>query len=116
MNTALQKKHLENASLNRGKKQPVAKFTDKIPLISSVILNSVDKADIRKIYLFGSYAYGKLKKSSDIDICVVIRDADRPSAYLKIAMNLTDNHINIWLTIPFHTLHWQGAKGDLSLC
>jgi len=94
MNTALQKKQSENASLNRGKKRPVAKFTGKIPLICSIILNSVDKADIQKIYLFGSYAYGKPKKSSDIDICVVIRDAaDRPSAYLKIAMNLTDNHI-----------------------
>ena len=41
-----------------------------------------------------AHAYGKPKKSSDIDICVVIRDAaDRPSAYLKIAMNLTNNHI-----------------------
>jgi predicted nucleotidyltransferase len=46
------------------------------------------------MYLFGSYAHGKLKNSSDIDICVIIRDtADRPAGYLKIAMNLTDNNI-----------------------
>jgi len=94
MNTGLQKIHPKNASLNRGKKLPVAKFTGKIPLICSTILNSVDKADILKIYLFGSYAYGKPNRSSDIDICVIIRDAaDQPSSYLKMALNLTDNHI-----------------------
>jgi len=93
MDTVLHKKHPENASLNR-KKHPTAKFKSKIPLICSIILGSVDKADIRKIYLFGSYAHGKPKNSSDIDICVIIRDtADRPAAYLKIAMNLTDNNI-----------------------
>ena len=91
MDTVLQKEHPENTSLNR-KKQPAAKFAGKIPLICSIILGSVDRADIRKIYLFGSYAHGKPKNSSDI--CVVIRDtADRPAVYLKIAMNLTDNSI-----------------------
>jgi predicted nucleotidyltransferase len=93
MDTVLRKKHPENVSINR-EEQPVANFTGKIPLICSIILGSVDKADIRKIYLFGSYAYRKPKNSSDIDICVIIRDtADRPAVHLKIAMNLTDNNI-----------------------
>jgi hypothetical protein len=35
-----------------------------------------------------------LNKLSYLGICVVIRDtADRPAAYLKMAMNLTDNNI-----------------------
>ena len=83
MNTAIQKK------------QQKGKFEGKIPLIRSLILNSVDKADIQKIYLFGSYANGNPKDTSDIDICVIIKDtADRPNTYLKIAMNLTDNAIS----------------------
>jgi len=69
-------------------------FADKIPFIRSLILDSVEPGIIRKIYLFGSYAYGRPTKDSDIDICVIIRDAaNRASTYLKIAMNLTDNRI-----------------------
>ena len=95
MNTSLQKDKSKNTSLARQKKQSVAKLENKIPLVRSIILNSVDNADIHKIYLFGSYAYGNPKESSDIDICVIIKDtADRPKTYLKIAMNLTDNAIS----------------------
>ncbi|MDR2972227.1 MAG: nucleotidyltransferase domain-containing protein [Bacteroidales bacterium] len=95
MNTVLRKKQRPETSLTRLKPQSVAKFENKIPFIRSLILDSVDKADIQKIYLFGSYANGKPKETSDIDICVVIKDtADRPKTYLKIAMNLTDNAIS----------------------
>jgi len=60
-----------------------------------LFLYSIDHADILKIYLFGSYADGKPKEASDIDICVIIKDTvDRPKAHLKIAMNLTDNAIS----------------------
>ena len=76
------------------KKRAAPPFTDKIPFIRSLILDSVKPGTIKKIYLFGSYAYGKPTKKSDIDLCVVIRNnLDRSSTYLKIARNLFLNNI-----------------------
>ena len=34
-------------------------YKDKIDLIRSIIVDSVDKNILKKVYLFGSYAYGK---------------------------------------------------------
>jgi hypothetical protein len=65
---------------NNNSKFPTARrgapppFADKIPFIRSLILNSVKPGTIKKIYLFGSYAYGRPTQKSDIDICVVIRN------------------------------------------
>jgi predicted nucleotidyltransferase len=54
----------------------------------------VKPGTIKKIYLFGSYAYGRPTKKSDIDLCVIIRNnLDRSSIYLKIARNLFLNDI-----------------------
>jgi len=81
-------------------KPPVARkraappFADKIPFIRSLILDSVKPGTIKKIYLFGSYAYGRPTKKSDIDLCVIIRNnLDRSSTYLKIARSLFLNNI-----------------------
>jgi predicted nucleotidyltransferase len=69
-------------------------FADKIPFIRSLILDSVKPGTIKKIYLFGSYAYGRPTKKSDIDLCVIIRNnLDRVKTYQKIAMSLFDNDI-----------------------
>jgi len=69
-------------------------FAEKIPLIRSLVLDSVKPGTIKKIYLFGSYAYGKPTKKSDIDLCVIIRNnLDRSNVYLKIARNLFLNDI-----------------------
>ena len=69
-------------------------FANKIPLIKSLILDSVEPGTIKKIYLFGSYAYGKPTIKSDIDLCVVIGDElDRSDVSLKIARSLYDNGI-----------------------
>ena len=69
-------------------------FADKIPFIRSLILDSVKPGTIKKIYLFGSYAYGRPTKKSDIDLCVIIRNnLDRSKVYLKIARNLFLNDI-----------------------
>ena len=71
-----------------------APFADKIPFIRSLILDSMKPGTIKKIYLFGSYAYGRPTKKSDVDLCVVIRNRLHDSkAYLKIALNLFNNHI-----------------------
>jgi len=85
------KKNILKSSMDR---KCAAPFADKIPFIRSLILDSVRPGTIKKIYLFGSYAYGKPTRKSDIDLCVVIRNRLHDSrAYLKIAMNLFDNDI-----------------------
>ncbi|MDR1869812.1 MAG: nucleotidyltransferase domain-containing protein [Treponema sp.] len=76
------------------KKRAVPPFADKISLIRSLILDSVKPGTIKKIYLFGSYAYGKPTKKSDVDLCVIIgSNLDRSGTYLKIARNLFLNNI-----------------------
>jgi predicted nucleotidyltransferase len=43
----------------------------------------------KKIYLFGSYAYGRPNQDSDIDLCIVFADgSDDNEAYMKIAKAL----------------------------
>jgi predicted nucleotidyltransferase len=54
--------------------QTKGKFDGKIPFITSLITSSIDKKYLKKIYLFGSYAYGKPNEDSDIDIFVIIDD------------------------------------------
>ena len=71
-------------------------FADKIPLIRSLILDSVKPGTVKKIYLFGSYAYGKPTKKSDIDLCVIIGNnfiESKTDINFKIALNLFDNEI-----------------------
>jgi predicted nucleotidyltransferase len=71
-----------------------APFAEKIPFIRSLILDSLRPGDIKKIYLFGSYAYGKPTVDSDIDLCVVINNRlDRLNANVKIARSLSENKI-----------------------
>jgi predicted nucleotidyltransferase len=57
-----------------------------LPELTSIILNSTDKSVIQKIYLFGSYAYGKPTKDSDLDICVVL---DNVENQLDININIS---------------------------
>jgi predicted nucleotidyltransferase len=71
------------------RKRAAPPFADKIPFIRSLILDSVKQGTIKKIYLVGSYAYGRPTKKSDIDLCVIIgNNLDRSHEYLKIARNL----------------------------
>jgi len=92
--TAVRKKNSPKAPTV--KKRAAPHFADKIPLIRSLILDSVKPGTIKKIYLFGSYAYGKPTKKSDIDLCVVIGNKlvrSRTDINLKIALSLFDNKI-----------------------
>jgi predicted nucleotidyltransferase len=69
-------------------------FAGKIPFITSLIRESVDQGVIKKIYLFGSYAYGEPNEDSDIDLCVIISNRRNDTkAYLKIALALFDHKI-----------------------
>jgi predicted nucleotidyltransferase len=75
-------------------KNPSVPFADKIPFITSTILESADKRAVKKIILFGSYAYGKPNKHSDIDICVIVPNKRKSrSLYLKMATALFENKI-----------------------
>jgi len=47
-------------------------FADKIPFIRELIINNVSNLILKKIYLFGSYAYGEPTEDSDIDLFIVI--------------------------------------------
>ena len=90
--TAARKKNSPKAQTSRKRAAPP--FADKIPFIRSLILDSVKPGTIKKIYLFGSYAYGKPTKKSDIDLCVVIGNRlDDLKVYMKIALSLYDNAI-----------------------
>jgi predicted nucleotidyltransferase len=64
-------------------------FDERLQIIMDTIFENLDKKCLRKIYLFGSYAYGKPNKDSDIDICIVFTDdTDDNEAYMKIAKPL----------------------------
>jgi len=91
---AARKKNISKAP--NARKRAAPPFADKIPFIRSLILDSVKPGTIKKIYLFGSYAYGKPTKKSDIDLCVIIGNRlvrSRTDINLKIALSLFDNKI-----------------------
>ena len=89
---AAKKKNISKAPTARKRAAPP--FADKIPFIRSLILDSVKPGTIKRIYLFGSYAYGKPTKKSDIDLCVIIGNRlDDLKVYMKIALSLYDNAI-----------------------
>jgi len=48
------------------RKRAAPPFADKISFIRSLILDSVKPGTIKKIYLFGSYAYGRPTKKATL--------------------------------------------------
>ena len=57
--------------LKRLKNYSSLPFADKFPFILKLMLDNCYKDKIQKIYLFGSYAYGKPDKESDLDFCII---------------------------------------------
>lgn len=47
-------------------------FADKILFIRELIINNIPESTLKKLYIFGSYAYGNPTKKSDIDICIIV--------------------------------------------
>jgi len=69
-------------------------FSEKIDYIKSLILESVNIDIIKKVYLFGSYAYGFPNEESDIDLCVIIdNNYQRRKVAFDIKLNLYNNKI-----------------------
>jgi len=88
-----------------------ALFSDKIDLIKSLILDSVNEDVIKKVYLFGSYAYGMPTEDSDIDLCVVIgNEYKRSDIYLDIALNLSNNNIRPFDLLVYNEKYFVGAE------
>jgi predicted nucleotidyltransferase len=69
-------------------------FEELLKIITDSILESVGKAHVKTIYIFGSHAYGKPNKYSDIDLCVVIANRiSKSNAYFKISKELNNKKI-----------------------
>ena len=86
-------------------------FSDKIPFIRSLILNTVNNEILEKVYLFGSYAYGQPDKDSDIDICVVVNNGqERFRIAGDISSVLHDNKITPLDILVFRHDDFYNAK------
>ena len=47
-------------------------------LLKEVVRRIVSAVDPEKIILFGSHAYGKAKKGSDLDLLVIVKESSLP--------------------------------------
>ena len=75
-------------------KDPGKLMYDKIDKTAPLILSKFNEKIIKKIYLFGSYAYGKPNESSDFDILVVINnETDWSDTMTEIRTILYENDI-----------------------
>jgi predicted nucleotidyltransferase len=103
-------KKSQNAEKNSLKENDVP-FSDKIEFIKSLVLDSVNEKVIKKVYLFGSYAYGEPSNDSDIDLCVVIgNEYKRADVYFDIAMNLSNNDIRPCDLLVYNEKYFIGAE------
>jgi predicted nucleotidyltransferase len=101
---------------SKGGEFNVAPFSGKIDFIRSLILGSVSREIIKKVYLFGSYAYGDPTEDSDIDLCVVIgNEHKRADIYLEIAMNLFENKIIPCDLMVYNEKYFHGAESGRGL-
>jgi len=93
-----------------------APFSDKIDFIKSIILDSVNDKVIKKVYLFGSYAYGEPDEDSDIDLCVVIGNEYKKSdVYFNIALNLSNNDIRPCDLLVYNEKYFVGSESGRSI-
>jgi predicted nucleotidyltransferase len=86
-------------------------FEERLKIIMDTIFENLDKKCLRKIYLFGSYAYGKPDSDSDIDICIVFTDdTDDNEAYMKIAKPLYHKKIMPLDILVYHEYEFNLKK------
>jgi len=78
--------------------------------ITKELIENLKKIDPYKVILFGSYAYGKPHKDSDIDLLVVTNDQFIPNnfkekniIYLKVAKTLRNIEQKIPIGLIVHT-------------
>ena len=105
------KKKKEKSTLKKPKLKKNLPFTAVLPELASIILNSTDKSVIQKIYLFGSYAYGKPRKDSDLDICVILDNVEEDlDIYLDISKALFHKDIIECDLLVYKEREFYGAR------
>ena len=60
----------------------VKEIEPKLTALKTAILKNIPT--VEKIYLFGSYAYGKPDKNSDVDLFIVIPDSNLDTIELEV--------------------------------
>ena len=86
-------------------------FKDKIDLVRSIIIDSVAKDVLKKVYLLGSYAYGNPNGASDIDICVIVDDNSEISdVSMAINKNMSKNNFFYYDLLLYNEKYFYGAK------
>jgi predicted nucleotidyltransferase len=84
---------------------------ERLQIIMDTIFENLDAKCLKKIYLFGSYAYGRPNKDSDIDICIVFTDdTDDTEAYMKIAKPLYHKKIIPLDILVYHEYEFNLKK------
>lgn len=72
----------------------------------------VERFHPEQIILFGSYAYGKPHKDSDVDILVVMPAYDEINQAVRILENTTSSFpLDLIVRTP-HNLRWRLEEGD----
>jgi len=92
-------------------------FKETIPELVQIILNSIENKNVvQKIYLFGSYAYGKPTKESDLDICVILDNVEeRTEIYIEIGVALFDKDIINCDLLVYKEKEFYNAKNPKSV-
>lgn len=87
-------------------------FNAAIPKLVPIILNSIENKNvIQKIYLFGSYAYGKPTKDSDLDICVILDNVEeRTEIWTEMEVALFDDNVINCDLLVYKEKEFYGAK------
>jgi predicted nucleotidyltransferase len=86
-------------------------FEERVQIIIDTILENVDTKCVKKVYLFGSYAYGRPNKDSDIDICIVFSDdTDITETYMRFAVPLFDKGIRPVDKLVYHESEFNAKR------
>src|SRR6266478_3197622 len=88
--------------------------TRRIPLsaIQKLVREIADKFQPDKIILFGSYAYGKPHRDSDVDLLVIMPAWNEISKASRIACAVDRSFpLDILVRTP-QNLHWRLQEGD----
>lgn len=68
--------------------------------INNLILELKKDSNVLAVYLFGSYATGKHKVYSDIDVCIFLKDYSKSINYYGYGSNLVDISVFEKLPLP----------------
>jgi predicted nucleotidyltransferase len=101
----------EKTKTNSPRRSMKADFEERLQIILDTIFENVDKECLRKIYLFGSYAYGRPNRDSDIDLCIVFADeVDITETYMKFAIPLFNKGLTSIDKLVYHESEFNEKK------